>query len=187
MMDWAAVIPTRGDRPDVLAALVGSIGPDRVVLVHTSPQSPYRDGCCNVYYEGPVNIQAWWQAGIEVSGARYAALVNDDTVVPPDCIPALVSALAPGYALAHPDSPQEVPKGWLFAIDRTRIAPDTGFQWWHGDDDLFRQAEHSGGIIAVLVRGARHLDLGEYGSSPDFMRMIEQDKARYFDKWGAPP
>jgi hypothetical protein len=183
--DWAAVIPTRNDRPDTLRQLVKSIGPDRVVLVHTDLKSPDVDGCLNVHYEGPVNIQAWWQVGIEAAGTRYVALINDDVVAPSDCVPALVSAcVETGSALAHPNALEGGPKGWLFVIDTTQVAPDTGFQWWCGDDDLFQQARHNGGIVSVPVYGVRHLDLGNYGVHPEFQRMIEQDQERYLSKWG---
>ena len=82
------VIPTRDDHPELLAALVDGCGVprERIVLVNTGdhPVSRYRTRV--VTDRGQVNIQRWWNRGIdyaEAMGATHVAVLNDDVRLAP--------------------------------------------------------------------------------------------------------
>ena len=187
MDDWKVVIPTRNDCPETLRALVGIIGAEHVVIVHTTDasRSPNVDGCGNIRYEGELNIQSWWKAGIEAAGARYIALINDDVELDWNVVPAMVAACSESeQSLARLQGPGFCPTGALFVIDTAHgLVPDVGFRWWWGDDDLYRQAEQRNGIIDIPVTGVRHKDDKDYHLNPMFTDIIAADRERYRKKW----
>lgn len=186
--DWRVVIPSRNDRPELLRALVAVVGPPRIVIVHTAEAdvSPSIAGCTNLQYEGPINIQSWWTHGIRAAGSRFVALVNDDVGMRQNVIPTMVkSCLRTKAALARVTGHGlRGNSGYLFLVDTASgIEPDCAFQWWWGDDDLFRQAERGGGVIDVPTTGITHTD-GQYQNKPEFAEMIAADYRRYMWKWG---
>jgi len=187
LSDWKAVIPTRNDRPELLRNLIKIIGPANTVIVHTAgtTQSPDIEGCHNIRYEGPKNIQAWWKAGIEAAGTRYIALINDDVELGSNIIPIMVGACWKlNRAMARVHGPGFTHSGFLFVIDTAAgVSPDTSYQWWYGDNDMYRQAERKGGIIDIPVSDVKHHDLGQYANKPEFRPMIDADRALYRSRW----
>lgn len=185
--DWMVVVPTRNDRPELLRKLVMTVGPDRMVLVHTTgaEQSPDIEGCLNLRDEEPLNIQAWWATGIKAAGSRYVALVNDDVEMETNIIPMMVGACWKcNRAMARVRGPGIRHSGWLFVIDTDAgVAPDPAYRWWYGDDDMYRQAELRGGIIDIPVANIKHYDLGQYGAKPEYWPIITADRALYFSRW----
>ena len=181
-------MPTRNDHPAMLLDLVGVIGPDHMIIVHTTTPdiSPDIDGCINLRHEGELNIQAWWKTGIRAAGTRYVALINDDVGLKFNIIPLMVGACRDsGRSLARVVGPN-VPRksGFLFVIDTDHgLMPDTGFRWWWGDDDLYHQAEQRHGIVEIPAEGVEHADDSNYHLNPAFTDIITADKEYYRQKW----
>lgn len=80
------VIPT-ADRHQYLSEIFLNSGIDesKRILVRTSPGIDFPD-CVNLRFNGNLNIQAWWNLGINYAmqhGARYIAVLNDDVLLHP--------------------------------------------------------------------------------------------------------
>jgi len=76
-------VPTAGQHAQLLVDLVNSCGlpPQQVVIVATKPDLSLPAGVVIVEDLGPLNIQRWWNVGIEEAqrrGAGVGAGLHDD-------------------------------------------------------------------------------------------------------------
>jgi len=194
-------LPTAGSHPELMAALVRDCGlpASQVVIVATRPEVDVPSGCVRVDDYGTVNIQRWWNAGIDEAarrGATAVAVVNDDLSLQPQTLARLHEALlATGAAIASPSRPPRrdrlhrrplvpyAPRIWgcLWVLDLAcGLRPDERYRWWYGDCDLdIRARRDFGGVVSVDVPYA-HLHSGEgTGKSSALAALADQDAMTY--------
>lgn len=159
---YGLVIPTRGDHPDLLAAIVAASGlpPERVVVVDTSTFGGLSVPGATVIRDGgdEVNIHRWWNAGIDhlvgVGCSRVAAL-NDDVVISPTTLPELARGLA-GMTLSLLD--EDGPSGHCWMLNVTHgVRPDESYRWFSGDLQLIADADQAKGVVRVPEAWCLHL------------------------------
>lgn len=175
-LDVWVVIPTAGR--STLEGAVDSTGVprERIVIVHTGHNVTLIDGTIAVLDQGPVNIQRWWNRGLDVvaaRGGRYALVLNDDARISNRDIGRMVRGLQmTGAALACPGTPGLVVggskyqgrtlTGWCWMLDlATGLRPDESYRWWFGDDDLDWRARRDHGGIVTLPMRVEHLHPNE--------------------------
>lgn len=194
MADLWVTIPSAGR-----ATLQGAIDTcgvprDRIVIVDTSG-TVQADGCHVVRDDGPINIQRWWNAGIDRAqalGATHVAVLNDDIRLGPGALDTLLDALTrTGAAVATPGNMGHVTdprrdRGrtidgacWLLDLS-TGLRPDEAYRWWYGDDDLdWRARRGHGGVMATPIPW-RHLHHAEATMQrPDLMALARADGERW--------
>ena len=194
-------VPTLGSHPEMLEALAQSSGVprERIVVVATGPNVKAPEGTVVVEDFGSLNIQRWWNRGIEESirrGATAVAVLNDDVRVGPNALGELHEALVQsGATVASPTRPGEPsklnrgrlipysPKIWgcLWVVDaKSGLRPDERYEWWYGDHDLdIRARRDFKGIVTVEVE-YEHVHSGEAtGSSNEFADIIKRDEWTY--------
>lgn len=184
---WLTV-PTRGDHPDLLAGIVADCGlpPDRVVVIATAPDLDLPAGVHVLHDFGAICIQRWWNEGIrhaQANGATHALVVNDDIVLTPESLPAMLDAMAGTDAVlcwAHPA--WDSMTGWCWLLDlASDVRPDEQFRWFFGDNDLARQA---GTRIARADAGVLHMHPTETtAASAELRALAERDQVLYRQKW----
>lgn len=178
------VIPTAG-RHQYLSEIFRNSGIDesRRVLVRTSPGVDFPD-CVNIRFEGNLNIQAWWNLGINYAmghGARYIAVLNDDVVLQPKTLQLMLSQMiVDSSSLAIPVTEGEAGWGHCWILDSSHgVMPDERFIWWCGDHDLEIQARKTGGVtyfpIEVLNIHANQLT----EMSESFVNIVKRDMWRF--------
>ena len=194
-------VPTAGTRPELLESLVTNCGlaRERIVVVATRPDVRVPEGVVVVSDLGPLNIQRWWNVGIEAAKARGAsavAVVNDDISLTPRTLHDLHhSLLASGAAIASPSRPEYrtglhrrplapyAPRLWgsLWVLSlSTPLRPDERYVWWYGDNDLdIRARKDHGGVVLVSV-DYEHLHPGEgTASSEELQEQTDRDGERF--------
>jgi len=124
--------------------------PDKIIIVkdkHTRNIS----GAINLERPNILNIQIWWQIGIdyaEVQGAQYVAILSDDVKILPGQLQRMLQELVQSK-VAMISSKVSSKYGWghAFIIDlKSGLRPDTRFSWYYGDYDLKYQAQRKGGF-----------------------------------------
>lgn len=179
-MNVAVVVPTRGDRPYLSAIVEAAQCP--VVVVLTADTDIDIPGARVVVDVGPVNIQRWWNRGIDAAGTTYVVVLNDDVTIPPG-LPALMAAELErtGASICYAGSPNLT--GWAFALNVDHgIRPDERFRWWWGDNDLHRQACQLHGVCHVDVDVAHHHPNSALAA---FEEIVELDRLAFAAKWGS--
>ena len=194
-------VPTAGDRPELLDALIRDCGlpADRIVIVATRPDVRISTPVHVIEDYGPPNIQRWWNLGIQESerrGATYVAVVNDDIAVGPETLEQLKNALeSTAAAIASPSRPPfrdgvhtrplipYEPRLWgsLWVLKLTsRLRPDERYVWWYGDNDLdIRARRHHGGVLLLNVP-FQHMHPGEGTSqSPALQQQTTADAGTF--------
>jgi hypothetical protein len=194
-------VPTLGSHPEMLEALAQSSGvpPERIVIVATGPNVKVPAGTVVVEDFGPLNIQRWWNRGIDEAisrGATAVAVLNDDVRVGPEALRQLHEALLESdAAVASPTRPGEPaklnrgrlipysPKIWgcLWVLNvSSGLRPDERYEWWYGDHDLdIRGRRDFPGIVTVEV-DYEHVHSGEAtSSSSKFAEIIRRDEMTY--------
>lgn len=180
-MNHGLVIPTRGDHPDLLDALITDSGipPERIALV--SNDATYTHRSITVIHDlGPVNIQRWWNTGIaalERRGCTTASVLNDDVVIEAGTLDDLSEALHDtGATLAHPGQPGHH-VGWAWCLNLAHpVRPDERYRWWYGDNQLYRDATLACGITAVPgVRIANVHQNRSTDASTELQELARQD------------
>lgn len=87
------------------------------------------------------------------------------------------------------DSPPEYVVGWAFVVAAEFWANEPfaiypGFQWWYGDDDLFRRTVLRGGRICRCVGiGSDHIGSASDHSNIDKQKKIEADAELFSAVW----
>lgn len=178
-------IPTRGRAS--LDAIVEHCGlpRDHVVLVHTDQDSPHYDGCVNLEDLGPINIQRWWNLGIDTAtqnGATVVVVANDDIRIgDPLAITRLAAAADPfSYVAPGRRHPLRRLTGWCWAIrpHDTEIRPDETYRWWYGDDDLELRAKAAGDPLMPAEVDITH-EPGTNPSDPFMSALIGLDHRHF--------
>jgi hypothetical protein len=180
------VIPTRGDHPDLLRAMVAASGlpPERVVVVDTvggqvDPDVP----ATWVEDTGPLNIHRWWNRGIDLlaeRGCTKVACANDDMVIAPDTLPRLWRGMGSAtLALAA----EEGTSGHLWMLDVTHgVRADESFRWYSGDLQLIADAGEARGVVRVLDAWHFHLHATEATESSPELRALADADDRLYDE-----
>ena len=195
-------VPTAGDRPELLDALIRDCGlpADRIVIVATRPGVRISSPVQVIEDFGSPNIQRWWNLGIQESerrGATYVAVVNDDISLRPETLEQLRDALvATPATIASPSRPPfrdgvhtrplipYEPRLWgsLWVLKlAARLRPDERYVWWYGDNDLdIRARRRFGGVVLVDV-AYEHLHPGEGTGHSDTLRAQTAADAATFE------
>lgn len=189
-------IPTAGR--DTLEACVDSTGipRDRIVIVVTARDVLPPKGCRSVYDLGPINIQRWWNLGINIAtayGATRVAVLNDDILLDHDSLPTLLDAMGdatlatPGHQLAHHSDPAKdrarVLDGACWIVNPAHgLRADEQYRWWYGDDDLDYRARRDHHGIVTAPCAYQHLHCTEATRArPDLQALATLDRERWMN------
>jgi hypothetical protein len=182
-------IPT-GTRRQYLADIINEsqISPEKIVIVHTVESEPI-EGVNNIWDLEPVNIQRWWNRGIDVArtfGADYIAVLNDDLRLKNNPINKIAYEMNKlkavlGYPLPYTGA---IP-GYCWVLDvKSNIRADENFRWWYGDDDIRIRAALQGEIAYVPVE-VEHIHPNHLTSTnEDLMKLTRADQTYFEEKWG---
>ena len=177
------VIPTRGDHPDLLRAIIATAGlpADRVVVVWTGEDEPPELVATVERFYGPVNIHRWWNAGINLlveQGCTRVAVLNDDVVIAPDTLPRMLRGLA-GATLALLD--EEGPSGHCWVLNVTHgVRADESYRWYSGDLQLIADAMQAKGVVRTPDAWCLHLHATEATeANPELVALAAADDALY--------
>ncbi|HET9725767.1 MAG TPA: hypothetical protein VFP28_02555 [Gemmatimonadales bacterium] len=207
MNPWI-VVPTLGNRDASLVTLLRAAQmPSVVVWTHPegatddiSPELWESSGSFVIDPADPMNIQRWWNAGIEHAvqqGADIVVVTNDDISAEPGALLELAAHIEPGAEgspmlvwpedTAHASTRVTGITGYCFALDPARIRPDEAFSWWWGDHDLelrARAMQPDGGAMAVDVPGIRHLRT-DYRYDRPVTHLIDADRRLFARRYPA--
>lgn len=177
------VIPTRGDHLDLLRATIATSGlpPERVAVVWTGADEAPELAATIIHDDGPLNIQRWWNAGLDLlaeRGCTRVAVLNDDVVIAPDTLPRMLRGLA-GATLALLD--EEGPSGHCWVLNVTHgVRADESFRWYCGDFQLMADATEARGLVRVSDAWCLHLTPAQAtNSSPELAAIAAEDNALY--------
>jgi len=177
------IIPTRFDRP-TLAPLVDickTIG--RVILIHTEPGHPPMPGTTTVHSEAR-NIHTWWNLGLNQCDGP-ALILNDDLIATHTALETLAAELdtADLVYLGGRGGPSPM-TGWCFGLPPDKIRPDEAFEWWYGDDDMYRRAVVYGLTVrAVEAPEIVHNKVARF-ADPNLEAATVRDERLYRQRWG---
>ena len=185
-LDIWLTIPT-GTRRQYLADIINEsqISPEKIVIVHTVESEPI-EGVNNVWDLDPVNIQRWWNRGIDIArtfGADYIAVLNDDVKLKNNPINKIANKMRDTKSIVGYPVPN-IGIGYCWVLDiKSNIRADENFRWWYGDDDIKRKAELQGEIIYVPAE-VEHLHPNHLTSAnEDLMKLTVADKEYFEKKW----
>lgn len=187
-MDFWLVIPV-GPRLEYIDAVIkdSKLGANRIVIVK-DPSTKKIEGAINVERPNILNIQIWWQIGIEYAakqGARYVAILSDDVKLWPGQLEIMLNELINSKAVMI-SSRISKKYGWghAFIIDlKSGIRPDPRFRWYYGDYDLKYQAQRKGGFI-TSSQEIDHLEPGKLVlKSKELELMTLQDRKQFKRKY----
>ena len=187
--DLWVTIPT-ADRRRYIPAIIREAGvPEKqIVIVHTKENNEPYPKVNNIYDTGELNIQRWWNKGIDYAlarGARYVAVLNDDVELADNPLIKIVDGMKSQNAiLGYPYPFPGWTCGYCWVLDlASDVRPDEQFRWWYGDNDLNFQAREKDGIVAVPAK-VRHLHGNELTKdNPELMELTKQDEDLFFAKW----
>lgn len=190
--DLWMVIPTATRReyiPEIIEQ--SGIDKDKIVIVHTkNDNEPYYE-VNNIYDTGEINIQRWWNKGIDFvisKGGRYVAILNDDVKLAGNPLNTIVTVMKEtGAGLGYPYPFQGWVCGYCFIIDlATDIRPDERYRWWYGDRDLDLQARKQGGVVHVPAM-VRHVEGNILTTqNKELQELAKIDEDLFFEKWTIP-
>ncbi len=200
MNPWL-VVPTMGNRNGSLRRLLRDSGMPSVV-VHTGPVIEAVGETKPIVDQGePINIQRWWNGGIDKAvecGADVVVVVNDDVRAGEGALIELAKRIQPDQygspALAWLHDPQHAEMrvtpitGYCFALDPQRIRPDEAFKWWYGDNDLelrARALNPAPGVISVTCLDVEHLRVDCRYDRP-VQHLIQQDRVLFRERYPGP-
>jgi GT2 family glycosyltransferase len=218
----AAVIPAR-DRHDMLGDCITSVVDqvDRVIVIDNLSSPPIDPepwhgnvGVVSLPIDPP-NISTLWNVGLALADAAAhaagaeawdIAVLNSDTVIPPDWIDTLSTAMRSTTAvLAYPDQhggTRQILHTKAEPIDlRTRITGyaymlrgETGLRldedlaWWYGDDSLDWTAREQGGALLVPGLQVEHRCPNvSTQERPELGEQAGRDRETFRKKWGRTP
>ena len=194
-------VPTAGSHPELLEQLIFNCGlpPEQIIIIATKPNLSLPEGVICIEDFGSLNIQRWWNTGINEAskrGATTVAILNDDMWVAPETLFELRDELIrTGAAIASPHREGEriglnkgrlvpyTPKIWgcLWLLNLSSgLRPNEDYVWWFGDNDLdIRARRDFGGVVTKKVE-YQHLHPGEgTGGSNKLSAQIELDALTY--------
>ena len=187
-MIWL-VIPTNGKSP-YLHGIIDDceLPPEQIVIVRTLPSVPAVPGVWVLDDFGEVNIQRWWNNGIDFAvkmGATKVAVFNDDLTLGPSALTRMAAALDRSGATVCWSGPRMT--GWAWMINPAHgVRLDESYRWWFGDDDLASRARSEGKGITTVDAGIVHMtpDVATQ-ASPHLKEIIKEDYALYLSRGGA--
>lgn len=188
----AAIIPTHS-RPTDFADCVDAISPQVGIVIavaHGTLARRYANSHTSVDYVIPYdhalpNISTMWRLGLDVAraaGATWAAVLNDDAIVPSNWFSTLrTETIATHAAGASGYRAPGVKKiaGYAFILDLTSgVQPDERMRWWYSDDAIERRCEsHSWFALCPNVQVEhRHPNKTTVG---DLRRISRADKREF--------
>lgn len=185
MTPWL-VVPSRGDHPEFLAALVALGYPTVIVVTGDGVVVP--TGAHALYdTRKPLNIHRWWNAGLDYAaeqGARVAVVVNDDVTLHPDAPQQMADRLIADEAWLCAARPTGR-TGWCWALDLAGdLRPDERFRWWYGDDDLWLRADLAGKLTGADAEHTHHHPNEATAKSDELAALVREDEAEFRRKWG---
>lgn len=193
MNPWL-IVPTLGNRMASLRPLLRDAGMPAVVIdTGDAGLSPSSDEHVVLKDDGPMNIQRWWNLGIDYA-VKYgdcdvAVVVNDDVEAEPGEFRRLAERLSvTGMDLMYPWVPEHAHgrvtaiTGWCFAIDPQCLRPDETFEWWYGDNDLELRTEVGCAMSFDGLR-VRHLRK-DWSYDRPVDAMIRRDRELFNIRWG---
>lgn len=190
--DLWMIIPTATRRdyiPDIIEQ--SGIDKNRIVIVHTkNDNEPYYE-VNNIYDTGEINIQRWWNKGIDFvtsKGGRYVAILNDDVRLAGNPLNTIVTVMKKtNAALGYPYPFQGWVCGYCFIIDlATDVRPDERYRWWYGDRDIDLQARKQGGVVHVPAM-VRHVEGNVLTTqNKELQELAKIDEDLFFEKWTIP-
>ena len=199
-MSIAIVVPTTGEHSGALENLVQASGlqPKDFIFVRTRDDGLVPAGATCIDDFGPVNIQRWWNRGLdaaESTGSKYVVFANDDVTISGQTIPDLVSAVeASGASIASPGAKDKLFRArfpfkwqldgalWLMVIEHG-FRLDENFVWWMGDRDIEERVRRWGyGIITVRTE-YWHEPGHQTSGRHDLQRLALVDKQTFSQKY----
>ena len=181
-------IPT-GTRRDYLADIIKDSGipPERIVIVHTVESEPIPE-VNNIWDLGEINIQRWWNKGIDYAkenGAEYVAVLNDDVKIYNKFALTHLASACKEEKTSMAILGQGSNSGHCFVLNvKDPIRPDERMRWWYGDNDLYLQAKMANGLIEVSGLGIEHIEPNKLTSeNSELMKLAEQDRIEFEKTW----
>jgi GT2 family glycosyltransferase len=149
MDDLFVVIPSKyTDRKPMLDRAIKKleIPYEKIIIVRTEP-SNLIEQVNNVFYEGELNIQKWWNFGINYGlskGGRFFLLLNDDCDLEGNYIKDMYQQIKKTYSgLGINLSKVEPGWGHCFIVDFLKGGYfDEKFVWWFGDFDYYNRIKN---------------------------------------------
>jgi len=187
--DLWVVIPT-ATRREYIPSIIENAGipKNQIVVVHTIENNEEYSEVHNIEDLDEINIQRWWNRGINFAmarGARYVALVNDDIEIRDNALQKIVAAMEETSAvLGYPYPFEGWVCGYCLVLDlSSNVRPDEKYRWWYGDRDIDLQAKQEGLVIGVAAK-VRHIHGNELTrDNPKLMELTKIDEEYFFDKW----
>lgn len=187
---YGLVIPTRGDHPDLLRAIIATSGlpPERIVVIDTGGGlAGVIDGRSVTLvedYRDDINIHRWWNRGIDLleeRGCSRVAVLNDDVVITPDTLPHLARGLGPATLAVLGG---EGPSGHCFMLNIAHgVRPDETFAWFDGDLQLHADADAAKGVVRVPEAWCLHLHANvNTATDPALAALADADDATYDER-----
>lgn len=185
MSDRYVVIPTRFDRSTLAPLIDACVQVSHTVIVHTEPGHSTVDGTIPVH-DYSSSIQHWWNSGLDRCYGP-ALVLNDDIHATPQDLLQLFEALDSAdlvYLAGHRVGHVTPLTGWCYGLRPDVIRPSNDFQWWYGDDDLYRRAMRDGlRVAAVTVPGIVHRRAEVAFANPAHAVMAEEDGRLFAERW----
>ena len=185
-LDIWLTIPS-GDRRQYLPDIIkeSQIPLNKIVIVHTIESEPI-NGVNNIWDLEPVNIQRWWNHGIDMArenNADYIAVLNDDLILKNNPINKIANRMHNTKSVIGYPVPN-IGIGYCWVLDiKSNIRADETFRWWYGDEDIRMQATILGEVIYVPVE-VNHLHPNQLTSdNKDLMELTKADEILFKTKW----
>ena len=187
--DLWLVVPTASRFEYLDKIFINSLIPKKNIILVRTIDGPTVDKVNNLFVEsGEVNIQKWWNLGInyaEKRGAKLVAVLNDDVYISPGSLQAIaLEVIEQNAALGfpYPHSGQLAGYCWILNLS-SDVRPDERFSWWFGDNDLQMQAQATSKYIYVSA-DVQHLEGGESTEkNPSLRHLAEKDHLIFIKKW----
>ena len=177
-------IPTRFDRDLIWPRIEACKQVAELVIVHTEPGHDDVPEVVNVR-DYSRSIQHWWNSGLDRCSGPTLVL-NDDIVAAPEDLATMLEELTRAdvvYLAGHRVGHATPLTGWCYGIHPDRIRPDTDFQWWGGDDDLFKRAVRDGLTISALHLPIEHRRGEAAFHDPIHAAMAHEDMKLLAERW----
>lgn len=178
-------VPTRFNRPTLEPLIAAAVPIATVVVVHTEPGHTDIPGAINAH-DYRASIQQWWNTGLDLCDGP-TLVVNDDIVASTDDLAQVYTSLERCdlvYLAGHRIGHVTPLTGWCFGLRPDRIRPDEAFQWWYGDDDLYRRAVRDGLRIEAIESNIRHERVPVAFENPVHAAMVAADADLFQARWG---
>jgi GT2 family glycosyltransferase len=183
MSDLFVVIPTMYmKRKKNLDRLIKDVNVpfERIIVIRTIP-GPKIKNVVNIFSDSELNIQKWWNLGINYGlarGGRYFLILNDDCQLEGSQIHNMYNQIKRSNS-AICINISEVEPGWghCFMIDFLQGGYfDEKFSWWYGDFDYLKRIEKRGLKISITNHDILNLDKdGSTRDNASISKLVKND------------